>query len=235
VALGDLVRSLIADVAGADEYPPDRIGLGVQVTTAPGYGPSGAWDDFPLREQLQKATALPAVIENGRLIHGVGGQAGEIGHLVVQPGGRTCRCGNQGCLDSMASTVAIPEVFDELAGRGAPEASDLATVIRYFEKGDKYAAAAIDQAGDALCVAISTLLRLINPERLVLFGPAGLVCESSSPAAERFMSRVRESGQEHASSAGAGDCTLVPKVYDDEIGARAAAAVALLRAKDRLL
>ncbi len=188
----------------------------VKVTTAPGYGPSGAWDDFPLREQLQRATALPAVIENGanvlaeyeyvygesqepqslvaivldegvrcgmiadgRLIHGVGGQAGEIGHLVVQPRGRTCRCGNQGCLDSVASTVAIPEVFDELAGRGAPEASDLATVIAYFEKGDEYAAAALDQAGDALGVAIATLLRLINPEKLVLFGPAGLVCESS--------------------------------------------------------
>jgi predicted NBD/HSP70 family sugar kinase len=276
-ALGDLVRSLIADVVGADEYPPDRIGLGVQVasssgkvTTAPGSGPPGAWDDFPLHEQLQKATALPAVIENGanvlaeyeyvygesrepqslvaivlgegvtcgmiadgRLIHGVGGQAGEIGHLVVQPRGRTCRCGNQGCLDSVASTVAIPEVFDELAGRGTPEASDLATVIAYFEKGDEYAAAALDQAGDALGVAIATLLRLINPEKLVLFGPAGLVCESRSPAAERFMSRVRESGQEHAFSIAAGDCTLVPKAYDDEIGARAAAAIALLRAKDR--
>jgi predicted NBD/HSP70 family sugar kinase len=177
---------------------------------------------------------VPGIFRLSQLIHGAGGQAGEIGHLVVQPGGRTCRCGHQGCLDSVASTVAIPEVFDELAGRGAPEASDLATVIRYFEKGDKYAAAAIDQAGDALCVAISMLLRLINPEKLVLFGPAGLVCESSSPAAERFMSRVRESGQKQAFSIAAGDCTLVPRAYDDEIGARAAAAVALLRAKDRL-
>jgi len=277
-ALGDLVRSLIADVAGADEYPPDRIGLGVQVassggqvTTAPGSGRPGAWDITPLREQLQKATALPAVIENaanvlaeyeyvygesqepqslvaivldedvrcsmianGRLIHGAGGPAGEIGHLVVQPRGRTCRCGNQGCLDGVASTVAIPEVFDELAGRAAPEASDLAAVLRYFGQGDEYAAAALDQAADALGVAIAMLRRLLNPEKVVLFGPAGLVSESSFPAAGRFMSRVRESGQEHACSIGAGDCTIVPKVYDDEIGARAAAAVALLRAKDRL-
>jgi hypothetical protein len=77
------------------------------------------------------------------------------------------------------------------------------------------------------------LLRLINPEKLVLFGPAGLVCESRSPAAERFISRVRESGTEHTLSIAARDCTLVPKVYDDQAGARAAAAVALLRAKDQ--
>jgi predicted NBD/HSP70 family sugar kinase len=280
--LRDLVWGLIAGVVGADEYPPDRIGLGVQVAghvaassgkvaLAPGYGPPGAWDDFPLHEQLQKATALPAVIENeanvlaefeyvygqsqepqslvaivlgagvgcgmiadGRLIHGVGGQAGQIGHLVVQPGGRTCRCGSKGCLDSMASTAAIPEVFDELAGRGPSEASDLDTVIAHLEKGDEHAAAALDQAGDALGIAIATLLHLINPEKLVLFGPAELVSESRSPAAERFMSRVRESSKEHTFSTAAGDCTLVPKVYDDETGARAAAAVALLRAKDQV-
>lgn len=68
---------------------------------------------------------------------------------------------------------------------------------------------------------------------LVLFGPDVLVCESRSPAAERFMSCVRESGKEHTASIAAGDCVLIPKVYDDETGARAAAAVALLRAKDQ--
>jgi predicted NBD/HSP70 family sugar kinase len=280
--LGDLVRTLISCVVGAGEYPPDRIGLGVEVgghvsahngkvVLAPHYGPPGAWDDFPLHEQLRKATALPAVIENeanvlaeyeyiygegqepqslvamvldegvgcgllvdGRLIHGVRGMAGEIGHLPVQPGGRTCQCGSKGCLESVASTLAIPQVYDELAGRGAPKTSDLATVIAHFDKGDKHAAAALETAGDALGIAISTVLDLINPEKLVLYGPAELVCESSSPAAERFMSRVRESSREHAFSTAASDCTLVPKVYDYRTGARAAAAVALLRAKDQL-
>lgn len=280
-ALEALVRSLIAGVVGADEYPPDRIGLGVQVTghvaaasgevtLAPEYGPPGIRDDFPLQEQLQKAIALPAVIENdanvlaeyeyvygegrecqslvaivldegircgviadGRLVRGIGGHAGGIGHLVVQPGGRSCHCGSQGCLDSVASTAAIPEVFDELAGRGASAASDLAMVMKYFENGDEHAAAALYQAGSALGVAISMLLRLINPERLVLFGPDELVCESRSPAAERFMSGVRESGLEHAGSIAAGNRALVSKAYDDETGAHAAAAIALLRAKDQ--
>ena len=264
--LRDLVRNLISRVVGPDGYPQDRIGLGVQVV-----GPPAAWDDFPLHEQLQKATALPTVIGNdanvlaeyeyvygesqepqslvaivldegigcglmadGRLIHGVHGMAGEIGHLGVQPGGRACQCGGKGCLEGVASTVAIPQVFDELAGRGAPEASDLATVLAYFEKGDEHAAAALDQAGYALGIAISTVLRLINPEKLVLYGPAELVYESRFPAAERFMSRVRQSSKEHMFSTAASDCTLVPKIYDDETGARAAAAVALLGAKDQL-
>jgi predicted NBD/HSP70 family sugar kinase len=145
------------------------------------------------------------LIADGRLTHGVSGMAGEIGHLVAQPGGRTCQCGNKGCLVSLASTQAIPQVFDELAGRGSAEASDLGVVIAYIEKGDKRAAAALEKAGDALGIAISTVLDLINPEKLVLYGPAELVCESRFPAAERFMSCVRESSKEHAFSTAASD------------------------------
>ena len=279
--LGDLVRGLISDVVGGYEYSPGRIGLGVEVSghvsapsgkvvSAPNYGPPGAWDDFPLHEQLRKVTALPAVIENeanvlaeyeyvygesqepeslvamvldegvrcgmiarGRLIQGVRGMAGEIGHLVVQPGGRTCQCGNKGCLESVASTLAIPKIFDELADRGASEASDLATVIAYFEKGDERAAAALEKAGAALGIAISTIMALLNPQKLVLYGPAELVYESRSPAAAWFMSRVHESIREHAFPTAASDCTTFdPKGYDYETGARAAAAVALLRARN---
>jgi predicted NBD/HSP70 family sugar kinase len=175
------------------------------------------------------------LVTHGRIIHGTNGMAGGIGHVIVQPDGRECRCGcgKKGCLDSVASTLAIPQIFAERAGLPDPEAPDLPDVARYFDKGDEDAVAAIEEAGSALGLAISAVLDLINPEKLVLYGPAELVGESRHPAAERFMKHVRESSERHASSAAYGDCTLVAKVYDDEIGARAAAAVALLRAKDR--
>jgi len=174
------------------------------------------------------------LIADGQLIRGARGMAGELGHLLVQPGGRTCRCGDEGCLETVASTRAIPQVFDELAGCGAPQASDLATVIAHFEKGDKHAAAALDEAGAALGVALSMILDLFNPAKIVLYGPAELVCESGTPSAERFMSRVRESSREHALPGAAGECALEPRAYDNETGARAVAAVALLRAKSKL-
>lgn len=278
--LSGLVRNLISGALGPHEYPADRIGLGVglgghvsarsgAVVFAPNFDPPGAWDDFPLREELQKATGLSAVIDNdanvlaeyeyvfggsqelrslvaivldesigcglisdGRLIHGIRGTAGEIGHIIVQPEGRECRCGNKGCLESVASTLAIPQVFHELTGRVVAEASGIATVMAYFEKHDKYAVAAIEGAGDGLGLAISAVLNLTNPERLVLYGPAELVCESRYATAELFMSYVRESSKRYTFSTAYSDCTLVSKVYDYETGARAAAAVALLRAKN---
>lgn len=175
------------------------------------------------------------LVTHGRIIHGTNGMAGGIGHVVVQPDGRECPCGcgKKGCLDSVAGTLAITQIFAKRAGLPDPEAPDLPDVTRYFEKGDEDAVAAIEEAGSALGLAISTVLDLINPEKLVLYGPAELVGESRHAAAERFMRLVRESSERYASSAAYGDCTLVAKVYDDEIGARAAAAVALLRAKDR--
>jgi predicted NBD/HSP70 family sugar kinase/CRP-like cAMP-binding protein len=174
------------------------------------------------------------LVADGRLIHGISGMAGEIGHIVVQPDGRECRCGKKGCLESEASTLAIPKVFDELTGRVASEASDFRTVIASVENDDKdakEAAVAIGRAGNGLGLAISTVLNLINPEKLVLYGPAELVCESKYATAELFMSRVRQSSERYTFSSAYSDCTLDPKIYENESGARAAAAVALLRAK----
>jgi predicted NBD/HSP70 family sugar kinase len=278
--LSGLVRNLISSALGPGEYPADRIGLGVEVgghvsahsgrvVFAPNYDPPGAWDDFPLHAELQKATGLSAVIDNdanvlaeyeyvfgegrdskslaavmidegigcglianGRLIHGIRGMAGEIGHIVVQSEGRECRCGNKGCLESVASTLAIPQVFDELTGRVTTEASDFPTVIAHFETGDKNAVAAIEKAGDGLGLAISAVLNLTSPQKLVLYGPAQLVCESDYATAKLFMSHVLESSKRYTFSTAGTDCTLVPKVYDYETGARAAAAIALLRAKN---
>lgn len=172
------------------------------------------------------------LIANGRLIHGICGMAGEIGHIVVQPEGRRCRCGNEGCLESVASTLAIPQVFDELTARVTAEASDFPAVITCFENGDKNAAAAIGKAGDGLGLAISAVLNLTNPEKLVLYGPAQLVCESDYATAKLFMSRVRDASKKYTFSTAGTDCILIPKIYNYETGAQAAAAVALLRAKN---
>jgi glucokinase len=58
-----------------------------------------------------------AVVLDGDLLDGASGQAGQIGHVIVEPGGRRCHCGTQGCLDAEASGVAI----DSITGRPATE------------------------------------------------------------------------------------------------------------------
>lgn len=58
------------------------------------------------------------IVLDGRMLDGAAGNAGHIGHLIVEPGGRMCRCGAQGCLEAEASGTAI----GERTGRPAAEA-----------------------------------------------------------------------------------------------------------------
>jgi glucokinase len=62
------------------------------------------------------------VVLDGRLLDGAGGNAGHIGHVVVEPDGRACACGGRGCLEAEVSGTAIAAV----TGRPAAEA-DMAT------------------------------------------------------------------------------------------------------------
>src|SRR4029078_11247623 len=57
-----------------------------------------------------------AIISGGRLFRGAHGFAAEIGHVIVEPGGPVCGCGNRGCWEQVASGQAI-----ERAGREAAE------------------------------------------------------------------------------------------------------------------
>lgn len=65
------------------------------------------------------------IVLDGRLLDGAGGNAGHIGHVIVEPDGRRCECGAQGCVEAEASGTAIAA----LTGRSAAEA-DAATRVR---------------------------------------------------------------------------------------------------------
>jgi glucokinase len=50
------------------------------------------------------------IVLDGQLVDGESGSAGNMGHMIVEPGGRRCRCGTQGCLDAEASGLAIEAI-----------------------------------------------------------------------------------------------------------------------------
>lgn len=60
------------------------------------------------------------IVLNGRLLDGDSGNAGHVGHVIVEPDGRRCRCGGRGCLEAEASGTAIAE----MTGRPPAEASE---------------------------------------------------------------------------------------------------------------
>jgi glucokinase len=61
------------------------------------------------------------IVLDGHLLHGRDGNAGHIGHVIVEPEGRRCECGGQGCLEAEASGVAIRAVTGRPPAEAGPE------------------------------------------------------------------------------------------------------------------
>ncbi|MER6615433.1 ROK family protein [Streptomyces xantholiticus] len=112
-------------------------------------------------------TGIAAVVVcDGRPVR-ADGYAGELGHVVVEPGGARCACGGRGCLETVASASAIATAFTERSGRRTAGAADVAVRV---QQGDSHARAAWDRAADALATALATVTTLLAPELIVLGG-----------------------------------------------------------------
>jgi glucokinase len=104
---------------------------------------------------------------DGRIEAGAHGYAGEIGHIVVRPGGRACGCGQHGCLEAYASAGAVSRSW--AAAGGDPQA-DAAACARAVEQGDERAIAVWREAIDALADGLVTGLTLLDPRVLIIGG-----------------------------------------------------------------
>ncbi|WP_345430636.1 ROK family protein [Actinoallomurus vinaceus] len=106
------------------------------------------------------------IISGGRHLHGSGGLAGEIGHIRSVPDGRVCRCGNRGCLETVASPIAIARLLE--TSWGHPVAvSDLLPLIK---SGDRGAVRALEEAAEEIGRVLANLVTLLNPELIVVGG-----------------------------------------------------------------
>lgn len=104
---------------------------------------------------------------DGRIEAGAHGYAGEIGHIVVRPGGPKCGCGQYGCLETLASAGAVSRAW--AAASGDPEA-DAAACARAVEAGDPEAIEVWREAIDALADGLVTGLTLLDPRVLIIGG-----------------------------------------------------------------
>ncbi|MEW2547401.1 ROK family protein [Streptomyces sp. NPDC047002] len=113
-----------------------------------------------------------ALVLNGRLHTGSTGLALEVGHLMVNPGGRPCYCGGRGCLDVEADPLA----FLAAAGREpGPETNLLqqATALLRTEPGEPGVRTATERLIDCLGTGLAGLVNILNPDRIVLGGLHG--------------------------------------------------------------
>jgi len=115
--------------------------------------------------------AIGTGIAGAHVVHGVSfagahGAAGEVGHLIVRPGGPKCGCGALGCLEAVASAAAIGRTYAERTGTGATAAD----VAARASAGEAAAQAVWAEAVDALADGLHATVTLNDPEVVVVGG-----------------------------------------------------------------
>ncbi|WP_030689675.1 ROK family protein [Streptomyces globisporus] len=108
-----------------------------------------------------------AIGMDDRIEAGARGRVGEIGHIVVRPGGPACGCGRRGCLEALASTAAIGRAWATASGDPAVDAADCARAV---EAGDEAASRVWRAAVDALADGLLTALTILDPRTLIIGG-----------------------------------------------------------------
>jgi predicted NBD/HSP70 family sugar kinase len=105
------------------------------------------------------------IVLDGRLINGAGGYGGEVGHMVVNPRGALCRCGNRGCWETEIGRDAV------ITAAGLdPMSHEIADAVAVLESGDAKARKCMDKVGRWLGIGLANLVNIVNPEVIVLGG-----------------------------------------------------------------
>ncbi|MBK9168497.1 MAG: ROK family protein [Bryobacterales bacterium] len=110
---------------------------------------------------------------DGKPVGGWHAMAGELGHCKVDPNaGDRCGCGARGCLEAIASSPNIVRQYLARAGLRGRRSAGLGVkeVFERARQGDLAAMAVIERAGDAIGLALSHAVNLLNPEIIVLGG-----------------------------------------------------------------
>jgi predicted NBD/HSP70 family sugar kinase len=146
----------------------------------------GAGRDHDTLVYVKVSTGIGAgLVIGGRLFRGVGGTAGEIGHVMVDEQGPICRCGSRGCLETVVSIVRVRQ--------------QVGFVMHGDEQGSLAGAAqhpaarrVVLEAGRVLGRALADACNLLDPQRIVLGGELALAGE---PLVEGVTESIRRYAQ----------------------------------------
>lgn len=145
------------------------------------------------------------LLVGGHLVDGVNGLGGELGHILVQDGGRLCPCGNAGCLEAYASGTAIERRARARLADGSvtslltrfPGPVDGRAVTDAAAEGDEFAIELLEEAGFWLGVGIGALVNAFDPARVLIGGGAGINAGETLLAAARRTAHERIMGSAH--------------------------------------
>jgi len=230
------------------------------------WAPNNAYRDWPVREQLEKATRLPVRVDNdanvaalaearlgepypnmvlvtvgtgiggglvfeNEIYRGPTGMGAELGHIILNPDGPRCGCGNHGCFEAYASGTALTRMAREaaeddpdgvIARIGAADGEVTGhTVVQAVEQGDETAKAIFARLGRWLGVGIASLANIFEVNAVVVGG--GLI-----ETGELLLSPARIAAREYSYAPTARGITpIIPATFGGDAGKIGAALLAL--------
>ncbi|WP_246060773.1 ROK family transcriptional regulator [Nocardioides dongxiaopingii] len=157
------------------------------------------------------------IVSEGRVVPGHLGAAGEIGHTKVHAAeGRPCRCGDVGCLETIAGGWAL---VAELQAQGH-RIGHVRDVVARAVGGDAEAKHHLREAGRSLGEVLAVAINLLNPHAVVIGG-------DMSAAFEVYSAGVRESVYARASALATRDLQFLSSTFGDRAGLVGCAAMVL--------
>ncbi|TYC48399.1 ROK family glucokinase [Weissella muntiaci] len=142
------------------------------------------------------------LINDGKLVHGTNGAAGEVGHMIVEPHGYLCTCGNYGCLEQYASATGVVHLAQDFAeayvgnsklkamiNNGEEVTSKI--VFDLAKENDYLANEVVDKVAYYLGLASANLANILNPSSIVIGGGV-------SAAGKFLLERVEKNFKEFA-------------------------------------
>ncbi len=121
------------------------------------------------------------IVLGQEILGGNNGVAGEVGHMTVDPNGPLCKCGNQGCWETLISTPAIFRRIRNLIEEGHPSSltdGDLTNfshlsiplVVKAAQAGDPVAVQVLHETAQYIGLGLANLINILNPKRVILGG-----------------------------------------------------------------
>jgi glucokinase len=165
-----------------------------------------------------------ALFTQGKLLEGVNGLAGLIGHTCIEPSGHDCNCGAIGCIESYASGWGLVKVFKDLMTKEYgvyppqyPKDPD-ARYVFSMQKELEAARTAVNQMIWRLGATIGSLVTLLNPELVVVGGGLSNIWEAIYP-------KLLESVKRHSTPPAFEACSLKQSAFPDDMGLMGAIAL----------
>ncbi len=129
-----------------------------------------------------------AILANGQILSGLGGLAGEFGHVPIDPAGPRCTCGQRGCWEVFASSRAALRFYAEATS--GKQAISIQELMRLTEESDKVAIAAVAKQAKHIGRGLRLITAALSPELILITGDLTAAWHRFGPIVERELRKT---------------------------------------------